>query len=425
MLTSVFDICGNISQAYKNAWENNAGTEIIQNLWNGLNNILSIIKDIFKVYEDWTASESFQAFADSIIGIIDTISSWFELLTGKIREVWENGGAETFSKLLEFGTKLIEAIDLISNAVSPVIEWVLNVVTPIISGVTTVIGHIIDALSGVLDFIIGVFTGDWERAWSGIKEFFSGIWEAIKTIIGTVIDIIKNIISSVFNTIKDIIVNIWNGIVTTIANVWNNIITKVKEGVSGAWNAITSVFGNITGWFRDKFTQAWSAVKNVFSAGGKIFDGIKDGIVNAFKSVVNAIIRGINKVISIPFNAINGVLSGIRNISIAGIEPFTWIHTFNVPQIPELATGNVAYERTLAMFGEYSGANSNPEITTPQNIMRETFNEVLESREWNNNKQPVRVQIYWGTKAVVDEIIDGINEKTRQTGKAQIKVAYA
>ena len=38
--------------------------------------------------------------------------------------------------------------------------------------------------------------------------------------------------------------------------------------------------------------------------------------------------------------------------------------------------------------------------------------------------QPVRVQIYWGTKAVVDEIIDGINEKTRQTGKAQIKVSY-
>ena len=64
------------------------------------------------------------------------------------------------------------------------------------------------------------------------------------------------------------------------------------------------------------------------------------------------------------------------------------------------------------------------EITTPQNIMRETFNEVLENHEWNNNKQPVRVQIYWGTKAVVDEIIDGINEKIRQTGKAQIKGEY-
>ncbi len=64
------------------------------------------------------------------------------------------------------------------------------------------------------------------------------------------------------------------------------------------------------------------------------------------------------------------------------------------------------------------------EITTPQNIMRGTFNEVLESHEWNNNRHPVRVQIYWGTKAVVDEIIDGINEKIRQTGKAQIKGEY-
>lgn len=309
---------------------------------------------------------------------------------------------------------LVKNWDEVSAALAAGWEWIKQKAIEIFNA----IGEFLSNLwQGICDMVMNL--------WNGICEFLSNLWNGIKDTASAIFNGIKDAISTAFNTVKDIVSNIWNNIVEGISNAWNNIITKVKEGVSGAWNAITSVFGNITGWFRDKFTQAWSAVKNVFSAGGKIFDGIKDGIVNAFKSVVNAIIRGINKVISIPFNAINGVLSGIRNISIAGIEPFTWIHTFNVPQIPELATGNVAYERTLAMFGEYSGANSNPEITTPQNIMRETFNEVLENHEWNNNKQPVRVQIYWGTKAVVDEIIDGINEKTRQTGKAQIKVAYA
>lgn len=41
------------------------------------------------------------------------------------------------------------------------------------------------------------------------------------------------------------------------------------------------------------------------------------------------------------------------------------------------AKGNVAYGPTVAEFGEYSGANSNPEITAPQNIMRETLFEAL------------------------------------------------
>lgn len=41
------------------------------------------------------------------------------------------------------------------------------------------------------------------------------------------------------------------------------------------------------------------------------------------------------------------------------------------------AKGNVAYEPTYAEFGEYSGANTNPEITAPQNIMRQTLYEAL------------------------------------------------
>ena len=55
---------------------------------------------------------------------------------------------------------------------------------------------------------------------------------------------------------------------------------KIKSGASAAWDGITSVFGVVVDWFREKFSAAWQAVKDVFSTGGKIFDGIKDGIVS-------------------------------------------------------------------------------------------------------------------------------------------------
>lgn len=41
------------------------------------------------------------------------------------------------------------------------------------------------------------------------------------------------------------------------------------------------------------------------------------------------------------------------------------------------AKGNVAYQPTQAVFGEYAGARSNPEITAPQNMIRETLFEAL------------------------------------------------
>jgi hypothetical protein len=102
-----------------------------------------------------------------------------------------------------------------------------------------------------------------------------------------------------------------------------------------------SIWEKVTSFFKTIFTNAWNAVKQVFSTGGKIFDGIKEGIVSAFKNIVNGIITGINKVVSVPFNAINGMLRTLRNVSIAGYQPFSFIHEFSVPQIPKLATGGL------------------------------------------------------------------------------------
>ncbi len=41
------------------------------------------------------------------------------------------------------------------------------------------------------------------------------------------------------------------------------------------------------------------------------------------------------------------------------------------------ASGTVAYKPTFGQFGEYPGASSNPEIVSPQNIMRQTFTDAM------------------------------------------------
>lgn len=253
ILTSIFNTIGNINIAFKNAWENNRGIEIVQNLWNAFNDILDIILSVQQTYEEWTSSQSFQNFADAIIEICNTLSYWFELITQKLKEIWESGGKQTFNSLLEFISKLVQAIDEILKFLTPVVEYILGTVTPVINGIIEIIGYVIDALSGVLDFIIGVFQGDWEKAWNGIKQFFEACWNMIKAIIEMVINFIKAVIenglkviqtvwSNIWNGISTVFSAIWNGIVSTISNVWTTIVTKVKEGVSGAWNAITSVF---------------------------------------------------------------------------------------------------------------------------------------------------------------------------------------
>jgi hypothetical protein len=209
---------------------------------------------------------------------------------------------------------------------------------------------------------------------------------AIAALIAIVVLLVKN-----WDTVKaagakawEFIKNAWNAasewfkntIITPISNFFSGMWNGLKNGAKNAWNGITSVFSNVTNWFKTQFTNAWTAVKNVFSTGGKIFDGIKDGIASTFKTVVNGIIGGINRVIAIPFNAINSALNKLRNLSFLGISPFTWLPRIGVPQIPKLAQGGWigANNPQLAIVGDNKREG---EIVAPESKIREQVKQAI------------------------------------------------
>lgn len=441
IIANILNSIGKIGTAWANAWNNdNNGTEIIQGIAN-------IINDLTVAILNLVSSTGFQSFLDGILSAFSGIVQFMEpVISGFIQmsEVIIEIAMSTIGDLLtlignalqgigqnEMAVNILKAIgEVIAIVVAGIIAWntvqmVLNglmgLFTILTSPITLIILGIVAAITAIILVI---------QNWGIILEWLGNIWNAIVDFIVGVVtkwiefqkakfEFLKNIVITVFTAVKNFIVNVWNGIVNTIANVWNTIVTKVKEGVSGAWNAITSVFGNIGNWFRDKFSQAWQAVKNVFSSGGRIFDGIREGILSGLKSIVNAIIDGINKVIAIPFNGLNAALRTIKNVNIMGLSPFGWISTISVPQIPRLAKGGVLTEATTVLAGEYSGAKTNPEIVTPQNIMRDTFEDVLSDFN-NSNGQPLHVTIQYLGREIFDDTIDYINSKTRRTGKNTI-----
>lgn len=174
ILADMFNIVGNIARAWANAWNKDSmGDKLVQGLANAFNNLLAIIEGVLKTYEEWTSSSSFQVFADSVMSILSTLSEWIEKITQALRDIWETAGQEMFTKLLEAFSKVWEAISVVIEFLSPVMDWIIATVKPVIISIVDALGYVFDALSGLMDFIVGVFTGDWEKAWQGIKDFFS------------------------------------------------------------------------------------------------------------------------------------------------------------------------------------------------------------------------------------------------------------
>lgn len=173
--------------------------------------------------------------------------------------------------------------------------------------------------------------------WNKCEWFRDGIM-AIINAVWSVIQSVASFIMNIFSTAIDFI---W-GLIQGWFNFWKNIFDNVLNVVMTVVNTIVSVFSNAWNTIKKVATTVWNGILSLFSKGGKIFSGIVDGIAGVFKTIVNALISGINKIISVPFNTINGILNFIRNIDILGVAPFKGLWKQNplpVPQIPKLFVG--------------------------------------------------------------------------------------
>ena len=461
------DMWVSISGGFKSFIEENRGEietalsnymALFMNLWTLISNVVG---GIFASVRTWWEASGKRVF-DEIIGVIKDIGKWIlqiwntwispviDTITKVLSDLWTNSLKPLLDECLLLITSVWDALKAFYDTfLKPKIDWIIekigpvfvaalnNIVKVIGNVVSTIVNHaknVIKSIRGIIDFVTGVFKGDWEKAWGGIKTYFEGVVGGWKSLITGV----KNHFSIQFNGIKDSAKAIWSAIKsyfstgleniknigTKIKDAFSAVWSKLKTGASDAWAGIKSTFSNISTWFRDKFSEAWTKVKNVFSTGGQIFSGIKDGIVSAFKKVVNAIISGINKVISTPFNSINDVLDKLRNFSVLGAKPFSGLKNISVPQIPQLASGGYVKANTpqLAIIGDNKREG---EIVAPESKITEAV--VAAFRQFmpmfgGGNKQPIYLTVKLGDGTFWEGFVDYHNDIVRRTGDTPLLV---
>ncbi len=264
--------------------------------------------------------EGFRNFVDKIVS---SVKNFFVNLGKSIADI----ASKIWSNIVKIFSPAVTWFSKLFSSISNTLLSVINVIVGLIKGTWTLIKTVFGVAytwfkSTVIDPVAKVFT----NLWTGLKNGATTAWNFVKSIFKAV--------SGWFNA----------NVISPVKNFFTGMWSSLRSGASNAWSGIKSIFSKVGSFFSETFSKAWSKVKNIFSTGGKIFDGIKDGITSAFKKVVNAIIRGINKVVRVPFNFINSALNKIRNISVAGVEPFKGLWSKNpisVPQIPELYRGGV------------------------------------------------------------------------------------
>lgn len=279
-------------------------------------------------------------------------------------------------------TKIGEALRSITDALkriweSPVVQYIVKTVLYV---AVQRIAWILSSVGLVLEGVADILTGN---VWDGIKKVGRGLLDLMNPI---------------------------GGLQEDFKSLWE----KVAAGAVAAWQGIKNAFESVPEWFQGKFRDAWQKVKDVFSTGGRIWSGIKEGIENTFRAVVNAIIRGMNTIIAVPFNKINSMLNTIRNAHFLGISPFQnmWgVNPLPVPQIPMLARGAIipANRQFLAVLGDQRNGNN---LEAPESLLRQIVREEAGSA---GSRYEFIARL--DRRTLFDEVITEAKLRKGQTGK--------
>lgn len=354
-------------------------------------------------------SDTFGKFLDAYNTYV---APMLERLATKFNKLWNTHLKPFVDNVAGLIGSIADAITALwNNILKPVIDWIIQNILPVLvpifeslwnticnvfGAITDTIGGIIQTFKGLIDFIVGIFTGDWNKAWEGIKTFFTGIWNAIKGVVSTiwnaikgiietVINVIKGIITTVFNAIKTVISNIFNGIKNTVSNIWNGIKNSISNAVSSIKNGIINNFqtayNKITGIFRNIgsfFSGIWNNIKNTFSALGT---KIGDAISGAVKSGINGVLGMIEGIVNKFVNMINGAIDIIN--AIPGVN----IGKLNQLNLPRLAQGGYVKANTpqLAVIGDNKHQG---EVVAPEDKMLDmilTALKMFQEQNSNNN----------------------------------------
>ena len=264
----------------------------------------------------------------------------------------------------------------------------------------------------------------------GLVEAFTELASSITKAVVPALENFYNIgLSPLVQAIGDVgeIIKVVGVVISTVLGVLVGGVEMIASIIGGIADVLTGIIDFLTGIFTGDWEKAWTGIKEIVL-------GILDSISGVFEGFIDGLIEGINNL----GNAINDLFGKDKKKkntytfnTNSKINLKNQAKNINVPQMRAFAKGGVLNSPTVGLMGEYTGASNNPEIVTPQSLMRETMEDANASlinaifaigNQISKSVDDKNMDVYMDTAKVTRRITKEQTAQKKQMGTSLVMV---
>lgn len=282
-------------------------------------------------------------------------------------------------------------------------------------------------LKPTIDKIVDVLKELWNEHLKPLVDRIKELWE----------NTLKPSLTDLWDTVKDIwdklsvvlgeIIKVVGVVISTVLGVLVGGVEMIASIIGGIADVLTGIIDFLTGVFTGDWEKAWTGIKEIVL-------GILDAISGVFEGFIDGLIEGITNL----GNAINDLFgkdNKKKNTytlnTNSKINLKNQAKNINIPQMKAFANGGVLSSPTVGLMGEYSGASNNPEIVTPQSLMKETMEDANASlinaifaigNQISKSVDDKNMDVYMDTAKVTRRITKEQTAQKKQMGTSLVMV---
>lgn len=239
-------------------------------------------------------------------------------------------------------------------ALTVVIAYVIKHWQTFSQVISTVWGHVSDTISGAISRLSPIFESLWQAVESAFSKIAAalGIGASSTEQCGNTMTTVVNTIGSVFSAVFDVVATV---------------VETAIDIVAGAFTTAINVAGDLISFISDVFAGNWSAAWNDVK---QIFMDIWDGIVSTFKSIMDTLSAGLDRILGKAHDAQNASAeAGATGGNWTGTNYFpggvTWLHEQG-PELVYLPTGSRVVPHSESLKEEYQrGLDAGSQMMRP------------------------------------------------------------